>query len=74
MKKVETLYYKIGGDNKEYWALLDDLRANAEPLEAKWSGDYIKATYEKDGFIYIVWENMELGIQSEIEKYAKEEA
>ena len=65
---METLYYHIGKENEEYWALLDELRKNGESVSGEWSGDYYKTTYRYNGFVYVVWENMDLGIQSEIDK------
>ena len=74
MKKVETLYYKTGEDNEEYWALLDDLRRNAKHLGVVWESAYAEITYEKDGYIYVVTEDMDYGVQYSIEKFKKEEA
>lgn len=64
---MKTLHYEIGKENKEYWALWEQLKANGERQESKWNGDYWTETYKMDGKEYTIWENMELGIQSKIE-------
>lgn len=72
MEKINSLYYKTGEENKEYWKLLSELKEKGELIEGNWNGDYFVTVYEMNNFTYYVWENMEYGIQSEIEKYSKE--
>ena len=65
---MDKLMYRPGGENKEYWELLDKLRNNGKSISSTWAGDYLIQTYEMDGDIYEVWENEELGIQHKIER------
>lgn len=65
---MKTTYYQIGKENQEYWGLLKSLRAEGESIKCEWSGDYLLQTYELNGKKFIVWENMELGIQHKIEE------
>ena len=65
---MKTIFYEIGKENQEYWRLLESLRAEGESIKSEWSGDYLLQTYELNGKKFIVWENMELGIQHKIEE------
>ena len=70
--KQASIYYYTGEDNKEYWELLKDIKNECKFISSKWSGDYIVSEYESDdNHVYRIWENMELGIQSEIEIFKK---
>lgn len=65
---MKTTFYEIGEENHEYWRLLESLRAEGKSIKSEWSGDYLLQTYELNGKKFIVWENMELGIQHKIEE------
>lgn len=60
------LYYHTGEENKEFWDLLEELRTKGESISGKWSGDYFVTRYKMNGTIFEYWENMDLGIPSEI--------
>lgn len=65
----ESIHWHVGGDNDACWKLLEQIKATAKPIKSIWSGDYLKSFYRKDNIVYVVWENMDLGIMSEIEIY-----
>ena len=71
-EKIKSIYYQAGKENKEYWKLLDELKEKGDIIEGNWNGDYFVTVYEMGKYRYYVWENIEYGIQSEIEKYEME--
>lgn len=56
-------------DNTKFYALLDHIRAKAKPIGGRWSGDYLVSEFREGNTFYVVWENADLGIMSEIETY-----
>lgn len=50
-----------------------EVRDYGEHIKSEWNGDYWVATYEFNNKIYELWDNMELGIMSEVIEYEKEE-
>lgn len=74
MELINTLYYKIGQPNTEYWTLLGKIKAQGKAEESRWEGDYLISTYIRGDSIYEVYENMKYGIQSKIKEYKKGES
>ena len=43
-----------------------EIKENGKYINGGWNGDYLVAVYEYKGKIYELWDNMELGIISEV--------
>ena len=69
--------YFISNMNKEEkemnLILWTEIENNGKLLTGGWEGDYLVSTYIYNNKIYKLWDNMELGIKSEIEEYNLDE-
>lgn len=66
---MEKHYYISNQDSetkKRNTKLYLEIRDNGKCIKSEWSGDYLVATYEYNNKIYELWDNMELGIISEV--------
>lgn len=68
MRNPNILYYRIGGQNEEYWSLFAKLRDSRKIIENESNGFYnvYSANYKGDN--YKITEDIENGIQYSIEK------
>lgn len=67
--QTNSMQIDNGLDNTKFYELLDYIKKNAKPLGSRWSGDYLVSEFREGNTVYAVWENMDLGIMSEIEIY-----
>ena len=51
---------------QKHIALYNKIKRNGECIGCDWDGDYLVATYKYKNKFYELWENMELGIISEV--------
>lgn len=65
METVKRLFYT--SDRQKYWDELESIKKNCRCAESSWQGDYYVSIYVDGKDAYKVWENMDLGVQSEIE-------
>lgn len=49
-----------------------EIRDNGKCIKSEWFGDYLVTTYEYNNKIYELWDNMELGIMSEVVEKEKD--
>lgn len=56
--------------NSNLWIEIEN---NGKLINSGWNGDYLVSTYIYNNKIYKLWNNMELGIMSEIEEYERKE-
>lgn len=60
------MYYRSGKNNDAFNAQLAKLEKEYNMIESKWNGDYLVTYYSNETENVEYWENMELGIPSEI--------
>ena len=65
--------YQDDVTKKKNTELYVTVRDNGKHISTEWSGDYFVMTYEYNNKIYELWENMEIGVMSQVVEYKKEE-
>lgn len=50
-----------------------EIHKNGKYIGSEWNGDYLVSRYEYNFKIYELWDNMDLGIISEVVEYEKGE-
>ena len=60
--------YYISHNKEDYLKLWEKVETKGQRVDVGWNGDYLVGTFEYKGKIYELWNNMELGIASEIDE------
>ena len=84
MKRIKTIHWLLGEENKEYLELEKKIREGGKSLAGAylddeewfpcgWHGDFLVSLYRFEGKIYRVEDDMEYGIPSSIIVYGGED-
>ena len=66
MEKHYHISHQDSENKEKNTKLYLEIRDNGKCIKSEWSGDYLVTTYEYNNKIYELWDNMELGIMSEV--------